>query len=164
MKLTRYVFLVLIGLIFLGIVTALAAANSIPRTNMDDRSRPIPINDLAPTECAGITLTNKVSGSGTFSGTDQNDLILGSSGNDDIRGGRGDDCIVAGGGDDTVRGNQGADVILGGAGIDDLRGNLDNDYIYGEAGDDDLDGGVGTDVCTGGPGTDTFSRCETQNP
>jgi Ca2+-binding RTX toxin-like protein len=164
MKITRYAFFFLIGMIFLGIISAMAAANSLPQTNMDDRSQAIIPDDLAPPECAGMGLTNMVSGTGTINGTGQNDLILGTSGNETIRGRQGNDCIVAGGGDDNVRGNQGDDVILGGPGVDDLNGNRHNDVLYGGAGDDVLDGGQGTDVCTGGPGADTFNRCETQNP
>lgn len=55
-----------------------------------------------------------VSGSGTLTGTDGNDLILGSPGADIIDGNGGNDCIVGGGGDDSLNGNNGNDVCLGG--------------------------------------------------
>jgi len=125
--------------------SALAAANTVPVTKLSDTRRPITPNDLKPTECNGITVTTKIIGSGTFSGTNANDLILGSAGADTIDGGAGSDCILGGGGNDTLNGQGGADVILGGDG------------------DDAINGG-GADTCYGGPGTDTFASCETQFP
>lgn len=56
------------------------------------------LNDVKPPQCAGITVTNLVVGSGTFSGTAANDLILGSLGAETIAGGDGSDCILGGGG------------------------------------------------------------------
>ena len=96
----------------------LTNANSVPSTKAADRSQAITANTLKPTECAGITLTAVVRGSGTFSGTDASELILGSSGVDTISGGKGNDCILGGGDDDSLLGNQDTDVCIGGPGTD----------------------------------------------
>ena len=72
--------------------------------------------ELRPAECAGLMLTNVVTGAGAITGTAGNDLILGSGGADTIDGGGGNDCILGGGGDDQLDGGEGTDVCLGGAG------------------------------------------------
>ncbi len=99
-------------------VGGFAAANTVPFTHLDDDSSPITANDLAPSECDGMTLTNIIVVAGNGNGTNDNDLILGSSGDDSIRGLGGDDCIITGGGDDFIQGGNGNDVCNGGDGID----------------------------------------------
>lgn len=132
-------------LMLASVVSAMAAANSVPTTYLGSATFAITPNDLKPPECASLNLTNIVIGSGTFSGTNGNDLILGSAGADNINAMGGDDCVVAGDGDDTIVGGTGNDVILAGPGNDTLAGN------------------PGIDVCYGGPGTDSFNpTCETQ--
>jgi Ca2+-binding RTX toxin-like protein len=105
--------LVLFGLSVLivsGVFWVTAAPNAIPETGIEDSivQNPITPNDLKPSECAALNLTNIVVGSGTFSGTNNNDLILGSSGADVIEGRGGDDCILGGGQDDDLRGGTSA--------------------------------------------------------
>jgi Ca2+-binding RTX toxin-like protein len=118
-RLNRLSWLGFLALILAGIVSAFAAANSVQPSGAADRTFPIAPNDLRPPQCSGITLTNLVVGSGPLDGTNQNDLILGSSGPDTIRGRQGNDCILGGGGDDDLRGDQGAsDVCIGGPGTD----------------------------------------------
>lgn len=172
----------LLGIIFLlfaGISSAFAAANSVPETGADDDTFAVTPNSLKPARCSALNLTNLVAGSGTFNGTGANDLILGSAaadtvnaqggtdcvlgggGGDTLRGGGGADIIIAAAGNDNVRGNRGDDVIYGGSGNDSLQGNRQNDTIYGESGDDQLIGGRQTDFCDGGTGTDTAATCET---
>ena len=142
MRLNRMVVLVLTSLILLGVMNAFAATNTVPSTRLDDDSIPITANALKPSDCSSLNLTNIVVG-GT--GTAGNDLILGTAGGDNIRGGDGDDCIVGGGGNDTLQGQKNNDIVLGGAGNDSLRGNQD------------------TDICDGGAGTDSgHASCETQ--
>lgn len=51
-------------------------------------------------------------------GNQGNDLILGSSGADDIQGGQGNDYLIGNLGDDIIRAGRGEDVVLGGAGND----------------------------------------------
>lgn len=79
-----------------------------------------------------------------------NDTITGASGNDTICAGPGNDTIFAGNGHDFVDGGSGGDTILGGFGNDLLRGGLGNDQVNGETGADNCDGGVGQDSALGG--------------
>ncbi len=108
----------LIALIIISSVTAVAATNTVPATRATDQTLPVGINDLKPPACAGWFLTNLVTGSGTFTGAEGNDLILGSSGADTIDGLGGDDCVLGGGGDDLITGGGGTDVCIGGPGAD----------------------------------------------
>lgn len=72
---------------------------------------------------------------------------VGTNDNDIIRGSFGDDIIVALGGNDIVYGMSGNDVICGGDGNDRLYGNSGNDILIGQEGFDKLDGGKGIDTC-----------------
>ena len=75
--------------------------------------------------------------------------IIGSAGDDWLRGDANDNRLTGGAGDDTlIGGGGGNDTLIGGAGEDTLNG--------GE-GDDTLIGGAGADLLTGGPGRDTLS-------
>jgi hypothetical protein len=152
----RYWLLGLILLVVLGVITASAAANIVPVTWLGATNLPITANDLKPAACAALNLTNLVVGSGTFNGSNGNDLILGSPGADTINGRQGGDCILGGGGNDILRGHVGNDVLLGGPG---------NDILYGNQGNDTLIGGEGYDICYGGGGSDNFDlSCEEQYP
>ena len=75
--------------------------------------------------------------------------IVGSAGDDWLRGDTNDNVLTGLAGDDTlIGGGGGNDTLIGGAGDDTLNG--------GE-GDDTLTGGAGADTITGGPGGDTIS-------
>ena len=108
----------LVALIIISSVTAFAAANTIPATNVTHQTVTVGINNLKPSTCTGWFLTNLVTGTGTITGTEGNDLILGSSDSDTIDGLGGDDCILGGGGDDQVGGGDGTDICVGGPGSD----------------------------------------------
>jgi len=159
-SLLRLAGIFLIALIAVNAASAFAAANSVPSTRLDDDTLPITANNLKPSECAGINLTNIiVNGNGTAG----NDLILGTAGGNTINGEGGADCIVGGDGNDRLSGSGGADVILGGGGNDRLNGNQGNDTLFGGSGNDRLWGDLGTDVCDGGSGKDTGdATCETE--
>lgn len=103
-----------------GVLFALTAANTVPATRAGIRSQSIGPNDLKPTDCAGITLTALVVGTGDFEGGAANELILGGPGVDKIRGRDGNDCVLGGGGNDELRGDGGTDVCIGGPGTDSL--------------------------------------------
>ena len=90
-------------------------------------------------------------------GTDQNDLILGQSGDDQIDGGLGNDKIIGGEGQDTIRGGAGDDVLIGNDGIDTLYGGQDNDNLTGGDGNDILYGGSGNDQLFGSDGNDELN-------
>lgn len=110
-----------------------------------------------------IALSNQ--GDNNFSGTENNDILLGNAGNDSLNGAAGDDTILGGRdddvldgnvGNDVLAGNMGADGLDGGDGDDTLLGGQDEDTLTGRAGDDVLVGDFGQDVLTGGDGEDTF--------
>ncbi|WP_269447648.1 calcium-binding protein [Anaerolinea thermophila] len=150
----RWAWMALGFLILVGSISAFAAANIVPFTHLGEILRANTVNDFKPPECAALNLTNIVVGSGTLTGTNQNDLILASPFNDTVNGRNGSECILGGGGDDYLDGRQGNDVILGGPGDDTLIGGTGNDYLIG---------GPGYDYCEGGGGTDTFDpSCEIQ--
>jgi Ca2+-binding RTX toxin-like protein len=87
-------------------------------------------------------------------GGDGNDLILGSNGRDILRGESGHDTMVAGEGDDYVEGNAGNDSILGGAGHDHIYAGSGDDRVYGHSGNDTILGEDGHDALWGGTGND----------
>jgi Ca2+-binding RTX toxin-like protein len=98
-----------------------------------------------------------------ITGTDGDDILLGTAcddqmtggdGNDRIDGNEGDDVIYGGCGDDIIVGGDGDDVIYGGAGNDVLWGGIGNDVLSGGDGNDRLFGGLGNDILRGGSGND----------
>ena len=93
--------------------TGLLASNSVPASRLGRVSMAITANDLKPAECASVNVTNIVTGSGAVTGTNGNDLVLGSSGIDIIDASGGDDCAVGGSGLDTIAGGLGTDVCIG---------------------------------------------------
>lgn len=144
-RLLRVAGIFLIALIAVSTASAFAAANSVPATRLDDDTLPITANNLKPSACSSLNLTNIVVIAGNGNGTNANDLILGSSGSDNLRGSDGDDCIVGGSGDDSLDGQKGNDILLGQDGNDSLKGSQD------------------TDICDGGAGTDSGHKsCETE--
>lgn len=95
--------------------------------------------------------------------------ILGTPGDDVLRGTEGRDVISGGGGNDTIRGRAENDVICGGPGNDTLIGGNERDLLFGQEGNDNLsggnhpdhlDGGPDTDTCNGGRERDTAVDCE----
>ena len=152
-----------VGILMVGLFAggALTASNVVATSRAHEDTFPITLTQLAPPECAALTLTNLVLATGGMAtGTGGGDLILGTDGADAIEGRGGDDCIVAGDGPDTVWGDAGSDVLLLGGASDIAEGGGGRDTIHGGAGDDDLDGGRSRDSCDGGSGVDTLTRCE----
>ena len=117
-RVPRLMGLTLIFLVMFSVMSAAAAGIVVPPTRIDDQRMVITADDLAPSACASIPLTNIVTGSGWIFGTNGNDLILTSSAGDLIFGLDGDDCIVSGGGADTIFAGNGNDVCIGGPGND----------------------------------------------
>lgn len=114
----RFLAFGLVALIVISAITAVAATNTIPSTRVDSDVISFNINQLKPSACSGLTLTNLVSGSGIINGSADNDLIFASTAADTIDGMGGNDCILGGGGDDTITGNDGTDICIGGDGND----------------------------------------------
>ena len=108
----QFMFFGLIALILVSVVAAFAAGMVIEPSTVDRDSMSVSPNDLKPTYCSGMNLNQIVEGSGTFNGTANSDLILGSTGDDTIDGGDGDDCILGGDGNDVCTGGAGNDIFV----------------------------------------------------
>jgi Ca2+-binding RTX toxin-like protein len=127
---------------------ALTAANTVPPSGLSDTLEQVPVSELAPPECDSIRnslQTLLVCTGGYCTGSNANELILGTPGDDTIDGKNGDDCIVGGDGNDTLYGDNDNDILVGGPGIDTLDG--------GKRPKD-------TDICVDDPGSTTFIDCE----
>lgn len=105
----------------LTIGVAVTATNTVLPSLAGRDAEPAAASQLSPPQCASLTLTGIVTGSGSFSAGGGASLVLGSDGDDRIRGGGGTDCIVGGGGDDVINGGGGVDVCIGGPGVDTFR-------------------------------------------
>jgi Ca2+-binding RTX toxin-like protein len=68
--------------------------------------------------------------------------------------------IVGTPGDDVLKGGSGDDIIFGQEGNDVIRGKQGNDNLHGKQGDDLIFGGRGTDKVNGGQGNDTCKSAE----
>lgn len=73
-------------------------------------------------------------------------LIVGTSGNNNLTGTVNSDAIFGLNGSDTLNGAVGDDRLYGGAGNDTLNGGADNDYLDGGSGTNSLRGGSGNDL------------------
>jgi Ca2+-binding RTX toxin-like protein len=104
--------------------------------------------DLTPPDISGTE------GDDVAVGTLFEDRLFGLQGDDVINGDAGDDWIRGGSGDDTLRGELGDDDISGANGEDRISGGLGDDTLYGGNGQDRLWGGEGSDTILGGGGVD----------
>ena len=95
------------------------------------------------------------SGDDTLRGTSRTDVICGLGGSDTLRafdeldtldGGAGNDVLVASSGDTTLAGGDGNDLLRGAGGDDSLDGGRGADRLVGNGGKDDLAGGPGNDA------------------
>ncbi len=124
---------------------------------------------VEPNETFLVTLSNATNGAiiGTSSATGtiiNDDINVGSAGNDPLTGSAGNDTMSGLAGLDTLSGIAGNDSIDGGAGNDFLTGGLGNDTLLGGTENDTLNGvdptsGFGQgeiDRLTGGTGSDRF--------
>jgi Ca2+-binding RTX toxin-like protein len=106
-------------------------------------------------KCGGRTATIVgTSGNDHLKGTAKPDVIVGLGGNDRLSGRDGDDRICGGPGDDRIRGGKGRDRLYGDDGRDRLAGCSGPDLLKGGNGPDRLRGGPGRDKLVGGPGLD----------
>jgi hypothetical protein len=88
---------------------------------------------------------------------EQQNHIIGTEGNDKLKGSYGNDHMFGLGGNDRIRGRQGDDFLSGGAGRDRLYGGSGNDTLVGGQGNDYLSGGRGNNILLGGQGNDVLS-------
>ena len=111
----------------------------------------------AGTICNGQAATIIVQESGVVTtGTDGDDVIIGTFGPDTIDGGAGHDTICGHSGDDVINGGPGNDHIQGGNSEDIVNGGAGNDVLFGGNGDDEVNGQSGTDIVLGERGNDTL--------
>lgn len=95
--------------------------------------------------------------------------IVGTPGNDTIRGSTpGSDVIHGLGGNDVIilspdYEEDAGDWVCGGTGVDYLKGSLGPDHLRGGDGRDDIDGWIGADVAEGRAGHDRVKDCEGEN-
>jgi Ca2+-binding RTX toxin-like protein len=99
-------------------------------------------------------------GNNTLNGTAGDDMIVGKGGNDTINGKGGNDTIDAGAGNNTIDGGAGNDKIDAGNGNNTVNGGADDDQITTGAGNDKIDGGSGVDTCQPGSGNNKVKNCE----
>lgn len=97
----------------------------------------------------------------TINGAGGSDTIYGNSGNDILNGGNEDDQAIGdriegGDGNDTLHGNGGNDQLVGDAGDDRLYGDFGADSLQGSRGNDYLDGGSSNDLLIDGEGNNTL--------
>jgi Ca2+-binding RTX toxin-like protein len=84
--------------------------------------------------------------------------IIGTAGNEKLKGTNGKDVIAGLAGNDKLKGLKGNDVLCGGPGKDKLSGGPGKDRLLGDAGRDKLKGGPGNDRLSGGPGKDKLHQ------
>ncbi len=116
----RLLAVVLGALVILSAVNAIAAGNTIPQSYLDEQNTVLTVNTKKPAACT-MTLTAIVyctGGNCDGANGNVNELIIGTTGNDIIRGRGGRDCILGGDGNDDIQGNNGGDVCFGGLGND----------------------------------------------
>lgn len=92
----------------------------------------------------------------SYTGTNDDDLVVGNDLDNFIDGADGNDLIFAGSGNDIISGGLGDDVLFGGAGNDFIDTGNGNNFAYGGSGDDTIFGGTGDDILLGGSGNDTI--------
>ncbi|MEM8839688.1 MAG: calcium-binding protein [Pseudomonadota bacterium] len=95
-------------------------------------------------------------GSDELYGHRGNDALYGENGHDELFGGLGNDVLDGGRGDDELFGNSGDDQLFGGNGHDLLEGSSGDDTIEGGHGNDVLKGGSNDDIVRGGQGNDSL--------
>ena len=108
-------------------------------------------------EVSGTTSLYKISFDGkTIKGSNRDDKLEGTGGDDVIDGRGGNDKIFGFAGDDTLLGGDQKDKIFGGFGDDELAGGKGRDELHGDQGEDLIDGGRDDDKLFGGDGDDTM--------
>ncbi len=122
--------------------------------------------DIGAVEQIVDEVINGTSGDNNIIGGDGNDTLSGLLGNDTLDGGndadilngnRGNDMLSGGDGDDLLKGGFDDDKLFGNGGNDTLNGEGGNDRLFGGLGDDRMLGGANGDGLFGGDGNDTLN-------
>jgi hypothetical protein len=96
-----------------SLVVSFTASNTVPASNVGSSIQHRLISQLEPAGCASLSLTGIVTGSGVFSNSLSNVLLLGSSGADTITDTGNGNCIVSGGGSNSITGTA-TDICISG--------------------------------------------------
>ena len=99
----------------------------------------------------------------TIVGSEEDDLLIGTTLADLIFAKGGDDIIFGSKGNDCIFGGDGNDIIFGNEGNDNISGQDGNDIIKGHSGEDFVFGGLGFDIIDGGEDIDTCKIIDEQN-
>jgi hypothetical protein len=118
-----------------------------------------PSSSGSPARCTivgtqGDDVLRGTMGRDAICGLGGDDLLKGFGGRDVLYGGRGNDVLKGFGGKDILLGSVGKDVLRGGSGRDRMSGKGRNDRLSGGGGPDKQFGGTGHDRMTGGAGSD----------
>jgi len=116
---------------------------------------PVKNGSIVDTRCHGrLAKIVGTEGDDVLRGTSGRDVIWGGGGGDTILGSLGNDLLCGGGGADLVHGGRGNDLADGGGGDDDrVVGDLGDDKLLGGTGEgDEVAGSLGIDTLSGGPG------------
>ncbi|MEG5031259.1 hypothetical protein QUB51_29590, partial [Microcoleus sp. AT8-A3] len=92
----------------------------------------------------------------TTKGTDGDDLIVDTKGNQKIVGFEGNDLLLSEDGADEIYGNEGNDTIFGGIDTDIVYGDEGNDIVFAGKQNDWIAGDLGSDTLFGDRGADTI--------
>jgi signal peptidase len=96
------------GLVALAVtgtlVTSFTASTNVPTSRVGTSVQARLVSQLAPVGCNSLSLTSVAQGSGAFSNSRSNTLVLGSAKSDTITDTGSGNCIVGGGGTDAVTG------------------------------------------------------------
>ena len=103
----------LVFLVGTGCATVRTAANSVASSHVSNTTQGIAADELKPSVCDSLSLTAVYQGTGDVDGGTSNDLVLGGSGGQRLRGRDGNDCVVGGVGVDQLEGEAGTDVCVG---------------------------------------------------
>jgi hypothetical protein len=95
------------------LVVSFTATTTVPTSNAGASRQALAVSQLAPAGCNSLALTGLVQGSGTFSNSRSNVLILGSTNADAITDTGASNCIIAGGGTNTVTATS-SDICISG--------------------------------------------------
>ena len=91
-----------------------------------------------------------------YVGTPGNDVIYAKGGDDGVNASWGHDKVYGGSGSDFLYGGPGNDTLYGGTGADHLIDDSGKNHLSGGGGNDTIDGGGGRDRANGGDGNDSI--------
>ena len=114
-------------------------------------------NGGTSTASVNVAVSSPPDNNDVLYGTEGDDNLFGTRENDIIEAKGGDDRVFARNGNDEVHGGSGNDWLFGGKGDDLLYGNDGDDFLFGQRGSNEMSGGAGDDLIAGSSGRDVLS-------